>query len=146
MIEKWLPVGVLVLLPLFWCFVSFLLAHGGWSAMAARFRTAERPQGKVFRMQSGRIGAIDYRSCLTVHVSEAGMFLAVFPLFRLGNPPMFIPWSEFHNVREKKLLFWRFVEAPIGTPPIARLLLRPGVIPVHIFEACGPPRGRENGG
>jgi hypothetical protein len=90
-------------------------------------------------MQSGRLGMVNYGSCLTIHVSEAGMFLAVFPLFRPGHPRLFIPWSEFTNFRKKKIMFWRLIEASIGTPLIATLLLRPGIIPVEVLKACTPP-------
>lgn len=134
--EKWLPFAFPVLFPIFWCFICFLLAHlGGWSALAARFRTTELPQGKMFSMQSAQVGNINYSSCLKFHVNDSGIFLAVFPLFRVGHPPLFIPWPEFNNFREKKILFWRFVEASVGTPPIARILLPRTVFPIQDSES-----------
>lgn len=138
--ERWFPIGFLVLFPVLWCSVSTMLGHiGGWSALAEHYRTAERPRGKAFFMQSGRVGIVNYGSCLTIHVNEAGMFLAVLSLFRLGHPPLFIPWSEFNNCRETKMMFFRFIEASIGTPPIARLRLRPGILPIEALESWTPP-------
>lgn len=34
------------------------------------------------------------RNCLNIAVSEAGLRLSVFPLFRLFHPPLFIPWNH----------------------------------------------------
>ena len=86
-------------------------------------------------MQSGKVGVVNYRSCLTIRVAEDGLFLAVFPLFRAGHPPLFIPWSEFTMLRQKKILFWRFAEVSVGIPVIAKLLLPLGVFPVEFVQA-----------
>jgi hypothetical protein len=138
--ERWLPIGFFVLFPAFWCFVCILLAHiGGWSALADHYRSTERPEGEAFFMQSGRVGVVHYGSCLTIRVDETGLFLAVFPLWRVGHPRLFVPRSEFNNFRENRMMFCRFVEAAIGTPPITRLLLRPGIIPGKVLEACLQP-------
>jgi hypothetical protein len=34
------------------------------------------------------------RNCLNIAVSETGLRLSVFPLFRLFHPPLFIPWNH----------------------------------------------------
>jgi hypothetical protein len=138
--EKLLPFSFL-LFPIVWCAACGILAViGGWSALAAHFRTYEIPRGKKFGMQSGRVGIINYSSCLTVHVDDEGMFLAVFPLFRVGHPPLFIPWHEFNNCREKKILLWPFDEVFVGIPPIARLQLRQGILPAAIVNASRAKR------
>ena len=133
--ENGITIGFLVLFPILWCGVSFMLAQiSGWSRLAARFRTADAPEGRALFMQPGRIGAVRYSSCLTVHVAERGMYLAVFPLWRVGHPRLFIPWAEFHNLRRTRSMFCDFVEAAVGRPPIATVLLRPCVFPQERLE------------
>jgi hypothetical protein len=133
--ENLLRLGFILLFAAFGCGVCWLLATiGGWTALASHFRSAEPPQGKAFSMQSGRVGIVDYGSCLNIRVNEAGMYLAVFPLFRVGHPPLFIPWSEFGACQTRSKFFWTFVEVSIGKPYIARLCLPPRVFPAEILE------------
>lgn len=133
--ENWSVVHLIVLFPLLWCGVSFLLAHlSGWSRLAARFRTADEPKGRPLFMQPGRIGMVRYTRCLTLHLAEGGMYLAVFPLCRPGHPRLFIPWAEFNNLRQTRSMFFDCVEATIGRPPITKVLLPPNVFPPELLK------------
>lgn len=130
------PISFLVLFPLLWCGVSFLLAYlGGWARLAARFRAVDAPSGKRLVMQPGQIGMVRYSSCLTLHLAEDGLYMAVFPLWRIGHPCLFIPWNEFHNLRRTKSLFVDFVKASIGSPPITTVVLRPRVFPPEFLAS-----------
>ena len=136
--EDWNTVRFIVSLPLLWYGVSFLLAHlSGWSRLATRFRAADAPRGRSLFMQPGQVGMVRYTSCLTLHLAEGGMYLAVFPLYRLGHPRLFIPWAEFHDLRQTRRMFFDFVEATIGRPPITKVLLRPHVFPPELLRELG---------
>lgn len=123
------PAWVFALFPFIfaggWCFVMLLLSRlGGWHRLAERFPGRDRqPSGRRFSMQSGRVGLVNYSSCLTIHTSAEGLHLAVWPLFRLGHPPLFIPWDEIHQARLKRLLWFRWVLFEVGTPKVATLQL-----------------------
>ena len=126
-------IGFLVVFPLFWCFVCLLLAKfGGWSAMAAEVRATETPRGALSRMQSGKVGIVRYRHVLTIGVQDDGLYLAVFPLFRAGHPPVFVPWSQVSVIRRRKQLFGDFIEATVGRPSRATIQL-----PSHVFRVRG---------
>jgi len=45
-----------------------------------------------------------YNNCLTIGGSPDGFYLAIFFLFRIGHPPMFIPWREI-KIKRKKIMF-----------------------------------------
>lgn len=95
-----------------WFGVSGLLAHlSGWSSMATRWRAPEDLAGERLRMQSASIGfryfPVGYGSCLTVTVSERGLGLRLWFIFRFLSPPLFIPWSQVASVKEQRLLFFR---------------------------------------
>ena len=80
-------------------------------------------------MQSGRLGWVNYNSCLTIHSGPEGIRLAVWAPFRLGHPPLFIPWSAMHKATTKRLFWMETVSVELGSPKIATLQL-----PKKIFE------------
>jgi hypothetical protein len=73
---------------------------GGWSELAQKYRSRKRLRGTLFsfatmRLTGGMI-SVSYRACVFVRLSSEGLSMAVFPLFRLGSPPLFIPWEALH--------------------------------------------------
>ena len=126
-----IPIVIAIVFAGFWCFVIFMMSLlGGWAALARNYRAVEIPEGKRFLFQSASMGSVNYGSCLTVVVGSAGLYLKVFPLFRFGHPPLLIPWTDLHDLRERKFLWlWRLVDMQVGSPAIARLTL-----PFHLIE------------
>jgi hypothetical protein len=47
----------------------------------------------------------NYRSCVTLGANARGLYLAVRPLFRIGHPPLFIPWSDVQVSRFDSAVF-----------------------------------------
>ena len=119
-----LPFGFLVIFPLFWCAICLLLSRvGGWSRLARHYGTDEKPSGLKSTMQSAKINLVSYNNCLTVHVSEAGIYLSIMFLFRLGHQPVMIPWRDIHNVRKDKVWWFEATSLDVGEPKIASLKL-----------------------
>jgi hypothetical protein len=86
-----------------WILVSLLLSLvGGWAQLSHDFRARDEPRGTRWRFQSAtlRFGC-SYNSVLTFAVDPTGLWLSVFPLFRVGHPPLFIPWWEMTAARER---------------------------------------------
>ena len=111
--------------PIMWCVVCLFLSHiGGWAELAEKYRDDTGIDGTAYCMRSGRIGIVNYASCLTLRVSDAGLRLSVLLPFRIGHPPIFIPWIDFHHARKKRALFiCLFVKATIGNPPVTDVML-----------------------
>jgi hypothetical protein len=110
-----------LLFPIFfigmWIVVSFLLAViGGWSRLAGYYQSQAEFTGKKWHFQSGRLGLTSYRNCLIIGSNYDGLFLAVFPLFRVGHPPLLIPWSDIATAEHNGWLFtyldFTFAQAP----------------------------------
>src|SRR5687767_7664706 len=88
-----LPFGFAVL----WCGVCvFLSMVGGWRRLARAFPARRPPSGNRFRAQYCRVGLVNYNTCLTIYSSEVGLYFAVWPMFRAGHPPFFVPWASIH--------------------------------------------------
>lgn len=109
------PTILIILFPLFfvgmWCAVCLVLSTmGGWRRLAESFPAKGRPSGKRFFMQAGKVGQVNYGSCLTIHSSADGLHLSVWLPFRLGHPPLFIPWSAIRNPTTQRFLWMESVE------------------------------------
>lgn len=87
---------------------------GGWGAPAERFCCEESFTGQIWSFQSGRFRWwASYNNCLTLGADPRGLYLGVFPLFRVGHPPLLIPWSEL-SVSQEKVRCAREVQFSLG--------------------------------
>lgn len=119
-----IPFAFLIIFPLFWCGVVWLLAQlAGWSRLATRYRTEQAPSGTRFSAIYGHIGLVSYRGMLECVANDEGLYLRPGMMFRVGHPPLFIPWTEFQDVKPYRSLWLRVVRARIGQPSVGRLAL-----------------------
>ena len=94
------PYGFAVFFAILWSAVSFLIASlSGWRALAKRFQAQTDPYGEMksagpfFYTVYVRFWG-HYSSCIRMVATSDALFLSVFFLFRIGHPPLRIPWSE----------------------------------------------------
>jgi hypothetical protein len=102
----------------FWGGISRLIAAvSGWQLLGQFYRLTMPFNGRQWRFRSGRMRwATNYNGCLTLGANARGLDLAVMWPFRLGHPPLFIPWSEVQTSVLGGLASsdaeWRFRRAP----------------------------------
>ena len=110
------PLAVIPYFVLFWCAVMFLIARlTGWARLAERFRLTSTFTGPSWGFQSARMRwSTHYGSCLNVGADATGLKLSVLFLFRLGHPPLFVPWSEISIAGRQSFLFVRQVRLLLG--------------------------------
>jgi hypothetical protein len=107
-----------------WIGVAAALAHlNGWPRLAAVYRARRPRSGRCFLPAGGKIGDVWYRGCLTIYTSREGLYLSVWPIFRFREPPLFIPWADVHNRREKRWLWSRLIEFDVGSPAVGTMSL-----------------------
>lgn len=105
-----------------WISVSLLLSWiGGWAALARSYPLATEFDGRRWRFRSvvvrhaNPLRYTGYGSCVTLGANVRGLYLAVFPLFRIGHPPLFIPWADVRIAKHAGLFFsyldFRFLRA-----------------------------------
>jgi hypothetical protein len=122
--DKFFPIAFAIGFPIMWVAVSLVLSHmGGWSKLAEHYADHQHVSGETYYMRSGFVGAINYKSCLNLRVCETGLRLSVLFPFRVGHPPLFIPWDQFHSISEKRVFFFRFLDTYVGRPVIANVVL-----------------------
>ncbi|TWT82514.1 hypothetical protein CA13_39770 [Planctomycetes bacterium CA13] len=124
--------ALLASIPLLWCGICLVLSWAsGWWVLAKQFPARSRVDGPVARMRTGSIGPIHYHSMLTFVAAEHGIRISIFLPFRIGHPPLFIPWEAFLNIRDDSKLFSQKVKMSIGQPAIARVVF-PGWVKYHM--------------
>jgi hypothetical protein len=94
-----------------WIAVGLILAQvGGWAELARHYRPANPFEGRMWRFRSGHMRlTVHYNNVLTVGASPEGLYLAVLFLFRVGHPPLLVPWKDISTTTGKTLL-WRWAE------------------------------------
>jgi hypothetical protein len=117
-----LTVGIVaafcIFFPLLWTgIVMFLSRASGWHGLAQRFACPVAPAGETHSAQSAMFGWARYKSTVTVTIADQGVHLALFFLFKMGHPPILIPWSEIESAETSSYLFFK----------TTRLKLRSGV-------------------
>lgn len=103
-----------------WGFASFVIAVvSGWFALSGRFRWESNPSspaksaGPFFYTVYMRF-ACHYSSVIRVTAAEDALYLSVLILFRIGHPPLRIPWNEIRMRRAKYLWLWPVVLLTLG--------------------------------
>ena len=125
--------GFLVVFPIFWCaVVRFLSEVGGWQRLSRRYAAGDRPvTGERCRGVVGMVGWVSYRSVLTLHFNADGFFIEVMPLFKIGHPRLFIPWSEIGERKLIRALWWKGERLSIGHPAISTITLPAALLAQH---------------
>jgi hypothetical protein len=101
-----------------WCGISVVIARtGGWADLAVRYRLEGPFRGRKWHFRSAGFGQwTSYGGVLTVGANSRGLYLAVMPLFRVGHPPLFIPWEDVRKTASHRL--WMF-GAPLDLGTVA---------------------------
>ena len=126
-----LPAWFWPAIPIFfvglWCGATFLLALvSGWRRLAAHYPGEAPTDGRRFRFRSARIGLVSYNTCLNFAAAPDGLHIWVLLPFRLGSPPLLVPWRDLSATPDRGWVVNRvalsFAQAPGIRFQIARSL------------------------
>ncbi|TWU49556.1 hypothetical protein [Rubripirellula reticaptiva] len=113
-----------LLIPIAWLLVSFSLARmSGWAQLSKRYACREFAADETGRFRTATFGPIQYHSSLTFGVNNDGLQIAMPFLFRLGHPPLVVPWAEMHRIELDNRLYSHRVKVSFGKPAIVRATL-----------------------
>lgn len=90
-----------------WSLICAGLAHfAGWRALARQYRAFARFEGRRFHFSSAQFGGwVGYNGSFTPGANRTGLFVAVWPIFRICHPPLLVPWSEIGALVERRRWF-----------------------------------------
>ncbi len=106
-------------------FIGFL---SGWHRLARDYRaTADFKGIDRFALQSVTLSSFGhYWHCVTLASNAAGLRISVWFLFRLGHPPLFIPWADI-TVYSVRGLFGRRIQFAFVKVPEVPVTIGRGV-------------------
>jgi len=125
-----------------WLAVTIHFSYtSGWALLAKVYKLSKPFRGERWSFQSGKmssntsldstrlLGAM--RSALTIGANQNGLYLSTFFLFRLTNPPLFIPWDDVSVSLEKGFISnymkFQFRRAPSVTLQVSEWVGRQAI-------------------
>jgi len=102
-----------------WCLVCLAISLlSGWSSLSRRFKQEAEPYGEThsvgpfFYTVYTRFWS-HYGSVIRMTAAEDALYLSALFLFRIGHPPLRIPWNEIKLSRTRRL-WLRYVVLTLG--------------------------------
>jgi hypothetical protein len=103
-------IGIAILVGVVWCAICFFSALiSGWLTLARQFKSGSQPYGDnrtagpfLYRIYM-RIWT-QYSWLIRLTAGADALYLSVFFPFRIGHPPLCIPWNEIQFSTTKR--FW----------------------------------------
>ena len=109
------PFFVLLFMGMWVLTLHVLGIVSGWAILSRRFRFTGTFCGQSWPFRSARMRfQVHYGNCLSMGADESGLYLAVFPIFRIGHPPLLIPWSEVFIMSGAKGFIFKKRELRLG--------------------------------
>ena len=117
------------------CFALSLIS--GWRSLAEHYKATQPFSGERWHLRSGSMGLVSYGSCLTLGANTEGIFLSVLFPFRVGHPPLFIPWSEVQSAEHCRWFFFPMVRFQFRKVPSVSFKIYRGLALAVAKEAHG---------
>jgi hypothetical protein len=105
------PLGLVLGFLALWCAVCFFISFiTGWFALAQRFRKHSEPYGEVRRAGPFFYTIYmrfwsHYGSVVSAIAATDALYLSVLFPFRIGHPPLRVPWDEIKFGRTRRFFF-----------------------------------------
>jgi hypothetical protein len=136
---------VLLLIPailsgfvLIWSGVVWLLAWlSGWQELARHYRYTGTPKGQPIGTFWAMLGPVNHRGTLTMQAAPEGLYLATMVLFRIGHPPLLIPWHAIKRQEGRQLSLIKMVALDLGNPKITTLRLPAAMVDESVLAQYG---------
>lgn len=111
--------GFAVFFAAFWCIVCVIISFlSGWHALSTRFRAQTEPYGETKTAGPFFYGVkmrfkTSYGNAVRMVTAQDALYLSMLFLFRIGHPPLCIPWNEI-QFAGAKFLWLRYVVLTLG--------------------------------
>jgi hypothetical protein len=144
-VEQGVPAWAVVAFAAFVMGLGLLVSQvGGWATLARAYPSPRPFTGPRWRGQSaGMRWGVTYNGSLTVGADPQGLHLSILFVFRVGHPPLFVPWGDVTAVHEKSrrmpfsILRVGYVELRFRRAPAVPLRIREALA-WRLAGAAGP--------
>jgi hypothetical protein len=113
------PYGFALFFLTLWCLISLIVSFmGGWHRLSLRFCAQGEPYGDTRTAGPFSYGVqmryrLGYNNVIRITAAEDALYFSILFLFRIGHPPLRIPWNEIHIDRDK-FLWQRYIVLTLG--------------------------------
>lgn len=129
---------ILIGFVLIWGGVVYLLAWlSGWRRLVHRYHTDRKPSGPPMSPFVAMMGPVSYRGVLTIQTAPEGLYLSVMIFFRIGHPPLLIPWSAIKRQGVDQGLLIKWLALELGEPTLATLRLPAAMVDEGVLARYG---------
>lgn len=143
--ESFNPMLLLLLIPLLlvgflliWSGVVYLIAwSSGWRRLARHYRCAKAPEESVFGTLWAMLGPVNHRGTLRIEPAPEGLYLSMMPFFRIGHPPLLIPWHAIKRQDKAQISLVKMVALDLGDPKITTLRLPASMVDEAVLAQYG---------
>jgi hypothetical protein len=111
----------LLSIPASWVLTVFILSKIGWSALAAQYKTEEIFDGTEIAIYSASMNKVNYNNCLAIKYNKEGIHITPMKYLLPFHSPLFIPWKDIKEIRDRKTFLIDFKDMIIGDPFIATI-------------------------
>ena len=133
--------GVVITIASFWGGATLLISRGGWARLAKEFATPAVPAGKRRGYVSAHFRPLtSYKNSVAVTLTAEGIHLAMMPLFRVGHPPLLIPWQYVERCSEQSLFSLSKLRIELNAAGVELDIMLPTAIKAEV-DACLAKRG-----
>ena len=111
---------------------GFFARLSGYDQLKKRYPASGKLEGPAYARQTVQIGPVRYRRCVTVHISDRGLYLQ--PRILLTRyPPVLIPWDEIKRVTDSRIYWARAKRLSIGEPEVGTV-----TVPMGLYALIQP--------
>jgi hypothetical protein len=115
---------ILFFIILWICICKLISATGGWRKLARDYRANSLFDGQKLWLKSATMRRwTNYNNCVNIGVNKYGLYLSVLPIFRIGHPPLFIPWMDISTEAATRRLLPDVVNFSFAKQPEVPVIL-----------------------
>lgn len=136
-------IAFLPLFIAFWCVITLVVSiMGGWFVLAKYYRATQPFNGTRWHFRSASVHTesrpqSNYAGVLTLGANSQGLYISVLFPFRIGHPPLFIPWSEVESSEPHRQLLFSMVQLNFKKAPSVSVKISRGLAHAVAHEAHG---------
>jgi hypothetical protein len=133
------PYMFLVFFVALWTFVCFIIGlASGWRLLSKRFSCPKGSfHGETWSFRRARMRFFaNYGNCLNFGADQSGLYMSIFPIFRVGHPPLLIPWSEITVVPGETGLVFKQRTLRLGRQEAVSIRISASLME-HLRQAAG---------
>ena len=108
-----------------WMGVCKLIStNGGWRILAQDYQANSLFDGQKLWLKSASMRRwTNYNNCVNIGANKYGLYLSILPIFRVGHPPLFVPWTDISTETAHRRLLPDVVKFSFAKQPEVPVIL-----------------------